>query len=196
MLHFAPHNLLDDPPFTHVSLVSCRNCLIYLETVVQQRILACFANALGRQGYLWLGPSESCGSLSSVFRTVHAKWQIYRKVRAVKSLFDTECNITQRVYSPEQELAYTKGYLRTTIAELESTRKQLQSSNEALVAAREELQLTKEELQSVYEELHMVTVESQKKIRAFSQLNHDIDNPGCPHEGKHEGITEPGPIEG
>ena len=80
MLHFAPHNLMQDPPFTNVSLVSCRNCLIYLETVVQQRILACFAYALRSAGYLLLGPSEACGPLSAAFRTVHAKWKVYQKM--------------------------------------------------------------------------------------------------------------------
>ncbi len=80
MLHFAPHNLMEDPPFTHVSLVSCRNCLIYLETAVQHRILTCFAYALRQPGYLLLGPSEACGPLASVFRIVHPRWKIYQKV--------------------------------------------------------------------------------------------------------------------
>ena len=83
MLHFAPHNLMEEPPFTHLSLVSCRNCLIYLKTVVQQHILAYFAYALCQPGYLLLGPSEACGPLSSAFRTVGDRWKIYQKVNAV-----------------------------------------------------------------------------------------------------------------
>lgn len=80
MLHFAPHNLMEDSPFTNVSLVSCRNCLIYLDTKMQERVLTCFAYALRQQGYLLLGPSEACGSLTSVFRMVHPKWKMYQKV--------------------------------------------------------------------------------------------------------------------
>lgn len=336
MLHFAPHNLMEDPPFTNVSLVSCRNCLIYLETAMQQRILACFAYALRPSGYLLLGPSEACGPLSGAFRTVHAKWKMYQKVNdvpstlvgpfglpvsaaalataqrplglaverhppdplpwqayarlaelygppalildahydivwvlgdahiylrelsgapslnilkrvreelkvpvatalrrisqkgqevvtsgipiridhtmrptrlrlqwveegllmkaqpnvlvcfepmetshhltAVEMPFDSERDMTQRIYDLEQELAYTQRTLKTTIEELEATNEQLQSTNEELVAANEELYSTNEELHSVDEELYTVNSEYQNKIQELMQLNNDMDN--------------------
>ncbi len=56
---FAPHNLLSDPPFSHVDLVVCRNLLIYLQRGVQQDIIALFHYALSLDGILVLGSSET-----------------------------------------------------------------------------------------------------------------------------------------
>ena len=56
---FAPQNLLQDPPFSRLDLISCRNLLIYLEPEVQRKVLALFHFALRDGGHLFLGPAES-----------------------------------------------------------------------------------------------------------------------------------------
>ncbi|MFK7915442.1 MAG: chemotaxis protein CheB [Pseudomonadales bacterium] len=56
---FASHNLIDDPSFLHLDLVSCRNLLIYFQPVLQQRVLQIFHQSLARSGLLFLGKSES-----------------------------------------------------------------------------------------------------------------------------------------
>lgn len=58
---FAPHNLLRDPPFSHLDLIVCRNLLIYLQRDVQQDVLALFHYALRSDGLLLLGTSETAG---------------------------------------------------------------------------------------------------------------------------------------
>jgi two-component system, chemotaxis family, CheB/CheR fusion protein len=58
---FARHNLAEDPPFSRMDLISCRNVLIYLEPVLQKRILASFRYALRDGGFLLLGKSETLG---------------------------------------------------------------------------------------------------------------------------------------
>ena len=58
---FAPQNLLHDPPFFRVDLVSCRNFLIYLEEEAQRKVLALFHFALVQGGHLFLGPAETLG---------------------------------------------------------------------------------------------------------------------------------------
>ena len=64
---FAPHNLLKDPPFSRLDLVSCRNLLIYLATPFQRRAIATFHYGLNPSGYLILGKSETVGSLTTLF---------------------------------------------------------------------------------------------------------------------------------
>ena len=55
---FSRHNLIDDPPFAKLDLISCRNVLIYLGTV-QKQIIPVFHYALNDDGFLMLGCSES-----------------------------------------------------------------------------------------------------------------------------------------
>jgi two-component system CheB/CheR fusion protein len=75
---FASHNLLRDPPFSRLDLVSCRNLLIYLNRDVQARVLQTFHFALKPGGYLFLGSSESAESVSDYFIPVDKKNRIYR----------------------------------------------------------------------------------------------------------------------
>ena len=76
---FAVQNLLEDPPFIRVDLLSCRNFLIYVNAKSQQRILGDFYFSLNPNGTLMLGPSESLGGLQSAFSTVDRRWKVYRK---------------------------------------------------------------------------------------------------------------------
>ena len=84
MVIFAPHDITKDPPFTKIDLLSCRNVLIYLDTLVQRRVLSLFHFGLKVDGYLLLGPSESVGELSREFQTVDQHWRIFRKLRDIR----------------------------------------------------------------------------------------------------------------
>ena len=64
---FACHNVIRDPPFSHLDLVSCRNLLIYLNTTVQRRLMDVLNYALDPGGYLFLGSSESIGAAGDLF---------------------------------------------------------------------------------------------------------------------------------
>jgi two-component system CheB/CheR fusion protein len=78
MVVFAQHNLVKDPPFTNISLISCRNLLIYLQPVLQRRVLELFNFSLNNQGILLLGSSETTGEMSDCFEALNQKWRIYR----------------------------------------------------------------------------------------------------------------------
>ena len=80
MVVFAPQNLLRDPPFSRMDLVSCRNLLIYLEADAQQRIIALCHFALREGGHLLLGNTETVGRHEALFETVSKKWRIYRRL--------------------------------------------------------------------------------------------------------------------
>ncbi|MBW3538975.1 MAG: PAS domain-containing protein [Planctomycetes bacterium] len=77
---FAPQNLLNDPPFSRLDLISCRNLLIYLEPEVQQQVIALFHFALNEGGYLLLGSAETIGRHDDLFEPVSKSFRIYRKV--------------------------------------------------------------------------------------------------------------------
>jgi two-component system CheB/CheR fusion protein len=75
---FAAHNVLRDPPFSRLDMVSCRNLLIYLNREVQVKVLEMFHFALKPGGFLFLGSSESAESVSEFFIPVDKKNRIYR----------------------------------------------------------------------------------------------------------------------
>ena len=79
MVLFAPQNLLRDPPFSKLNLISCRNLLIYIDKGAQQRLLETFHFALKPGGYLFLGSSESADGLSSGFSTIDKKARIFQR---------------------------------------------------------------------------------------------------------------------
>jgi two-component system CheB/CheR fusion protein len=79
MLVFAPQNLISDPPFTKLDLLSCRNLLIYLDGTLQSRLLPIFHYALRPAGLLFLGSSESIGSFGHLFETVAKRSKVFRR---------------------------------------------------------------------------------------------------------------------
>ena len=76
---FATHNIIQDPPFSNMDIVSCRNTMIYLSAKTQQRTLAFFHFALRMGGHLVLGSAETPGQYSHYYLTVDSKCRIYSK---------------------------------------------------------------------------------------------------------------------
>ena len=77
---FAEHNMIIDPPFSHMDLVTCRNVLIYFQQSVQKRVLSSIHFALKKGGYLFLGSSESLGDLSSYFKVIDERAKVFQKI--------------------------------------------------------------------------------------------------------------------
>lgn len=75
---FAEHNVLRDPPFSRLDMVSCQNLLIYLTKEVQAKVLEIFHFALKPGGYLFLGGSESAELVAEYFIPIDKKHRIYR----------------------------------------------------------------------------------------------------------------------
>ena len=83
---FAPHNMITDPPFSHLDLITCRNVLIYLTRPVQERLLETFHFALRTRGYLFLGASESPDGRSDLFMPVDKEAHVYESRTATSRL--------------------------------------------------------------------------------------------------------------
>ncbi|SHM71445.1 CheR family methyltransferase [Flavobacterium xanthum] len=79
MCIFAPHNILRDPPFSRMDLVSCCNLLIYFDSAAQKKVFASLHFALNDIGYLILGKAESIGTTSQLFTLVNNKFKIYSR---------------------------------------------------------------------------------------------------------------------
>jgi two-component system CheB/CheR fusion protein len=86
MCIFARQNLANDPPFSQMDLVACRNLLIYIQLVLQKKIVPILHYALKPSGFLVLGSSESLSAFPDLFSIVDKKHKIYSKKRAAFKL--------------------------------------------------------------------------------------------------------------
>lgn len=80
MVLFSMHNLINDPPFSKLDMISCRNLLIYLGSHLQKKLIPLFHYALKPGGYLFLGPSENLSSHRELFRPLAAKHRISQRL--------------------------------------------------------------------------------------------------------------------
>ncbi|MEO6890646.1 MAG: chemotaxis protein CheB, partial [Ktedonobacteraceae bacterium] len=76
---FTQHNLLSDPPFSHIDVISCQNLLIYLEPRTQQKVMRILHYALLHEGVLVLGHSETIGTSTDLFAPTGKKQKLYLK---------------------------------------------------------------------------------------------------------------------
>ena len=109
---FAVHNFLKDPPFSHLDLISCRNVLIYLNNVAQERVTETFHFALNPGGFLFLGPSESVDGATDLYATYNREHHIFQSRQAAPRTypipesvpnFHTDAHITPAVPSPKNK---------------------------------------------------------------------------------------------
>lgn len=84
MVIFAPQNIIMDPPFTKLDLLSCRNLLIYLTAEVQKKLMPLFHYSLTPGGLLLLGSAETVGSSTDLFASVSAKARIFKRTEIVQ----------------------------------------------------------------------------------------------------------------
>jgi two-component system, chemotaxis family, CheB/CheR fusion protein len=93
---FSRHNLLADPPFPKLDLISCRNVLIYIESAAQKKVLSVFAFALNVGGYLLLGKAEGVAGKDDLFEPVSKQNRLYRLSRSARMIADFPMNKADR----------------------------------------------------------------------------------------------------
>ncbi|HXG02636.1 MAG TPA: CheR family methyltransferase [Candidatus Binatia bacterium] len=76
---FGRHNLVQEPPLSHIDLLLCRNVLIYFTADLQERLLARFHYSVREGGFLFLGRSESLLTRSRWFVPYHVKWRLFQR---------------------------------------------------------------------------------------------------------------------
>ena len=105
---FASQNVITDPPFSRLDLVSCRNLLIYLDGKLQDKIIGFFHFALREEGFLFLGRSESINQLAGLFEPVDKRARIFRR------LANTRANIASFPINAVTGRAISNGVLPAT----------------------------------------------------------------------------------
>jgi two-component system CheB/CheR fusion protein len=90
MVVFAPQNIVHDPPFVRLDIISCRNLLIYFEPELQKRVLDIFAYALKPLGTLFLGTSESVDGKVEEFATLDSKSKVFQRRDYVEQYSNVE----------------------------------------------------------------------------------------------------------
>lgn len=86
MVVFAIQNVLEEPPFSNIDLVSCRNLLIYMGQEPQKKLIPLFHYSLKPDGYLFLGTSESIDGFTDLFETVNRKMKLFKSKKIPKKL--------------------------------------------------------------------------------------------------------------
>ena len=79
LLIFSEQNVIKDPPFSKLDLISCRNLLIYMGGDLQKKLIPLFHYALNPGGFLFLGPSETISDFSHLFVTLDSKLKLYSR---------------------------------------------------------------------------------------------------------------------
>ncbi len=97
MVVFSEHDLINNPPFSKLDLISCRNVLIYFGPELQKKIFPMFHFGLNKDGFLWLGTSESVTTSGNLFQTIDKKYRIFHKLpTSLQSAHETRMRILQQ----------------------------------------------------------------------------------------------------
>jgi two-component system, chemotaxis family, CheB/CheR fusion protein len=86
MLIFAQHDLVKNPPYCNMHLISCRNLLIYMAPVLQKKVFAMLLFGLKKDGYLFLGSSENPMPIIKNLEVAHKKWKIYKNLETKRAV--------------------------------------------------------------------------------------------------------------
>ncbi len=77
---FATHNMINDPPFSNIDLITCRNVLIYFQQAVQRVVMSAFHFSLKDKARVFFGSSESVGDLKTHYKVLHERFRVYEKI--------------------------------------------------------------------------------------------------------------------
>jgi two-component system, chemotaxis family, CheB/CheR fusion protein len=106
---FAIHDLLKDPPFSHIDLISCRNVLIYLDRELQERVCSTFHYALNPAGFLFVGSSETCDHPPGLFRLLDRSARIYQSTAQIGEKPRLVPRLLGPVRVPEPLMQFSRG---------------------------------------------------------------------------------------
>ncbi|WP_310542798.1 CheR family methyltransferase [Phenylobacterium sp.] len=105
MCVFSTHDLVKDPPFSKLDMVSCRNLLIYFESPLQQRVIATFHYGLKANGLLWLGPSETIAASGRLFKTFDKRSKMFKRLDVTAEIPRPKPSSRMSPPSPPQQSA-------------------------------------------------------------------------------------------
>ncbi|MBF0352633.1 MAG: PAS domain-containing protein [SAR324 cluster bacterium] len=101
MVVFATQNVIKDPPFTKLDLLSCRNMLIYFNSDLQKKLMPVFHYSLKPEGLLFLGSSESIGGFTELFSAIDRKWKLHQRKDAIMPGIHSSLEFPLQTLSPD-----------------------------------------------------------------------------------------------
>jgi two-component system, chemotaxis family, CheB/CheR fusion protein len=111
---FAVHDLIKDPPFSHIDLISCRNVLIYLDRELQEQVCSTFQYALNPGGFLFLGASETADYPPGLFRSINRTARIYQSTSGPGEKRRLLPRLLGPIHVREQAIQFTRTMTPTT----------------------------------------------------------------------------------
>ena len=87
MVIFSEHDVIKDPPFSKLDLITCRNLLIYMNGELQKKVIPLFHYALRMGGMLLLGTSETVGEFEEIFAPLDRQWKLYQRKDGVPGVY-------------------------------------------------------------------------------------------------------------
>jgi len=201
MIIFSEQDVIKDPPFSNLDLISCRNLLIYMGSVLQKKVIPLFHYALNAKGVLFLGTSEGIGEFNNLFVSLDEKAKLYECSETLKSerrgFINNVIPIIPPAYkgtlvSPKSPVILENtGTQHTPTGVLVSANGDMlylygdanfplnvgeipTNNAEGMQLVNEELQSTNEELQSTNEELETSKEEMQSLNEELSTVNAEL----------------------
>ncbi len=199
---FAQHDMLEDPPFARLDLISCRNLMIYLAPAAQDRLLESFHFALVPGGKLLLGKAETAGAPNLRFQAVSDSARLFANLpRADRGALPVPVSHTRQEHmkaappdhrpgvttpakvSPKASAAELRAELAVALQELAEARAAQSAQREDALslsaqyqAANEELLASKEELQALNEELTALNTQLQETLEEQRTTSEYLQN--------------------
>jgi two-component system, chemotaxis family, CheB/CheR fusion protein len=117
MVLFSRQDITTNPPFLKLDLISCRNLLIYFKSELQEHIFPIFHYSLNPNGILFLGRSETVGSMSKLFETVNAKLKIFKRKVVNQRLAPIKLNLLRPIKITDDENSIEKHETNQTFSQ-------------------------------------------------------------------------------
>lgn len=175
MCVFAPHNILQDPPFSRMDFISCRNLLIYFDAIAQKRVFGTLHFTLNEGGYLLLGKAETTGISSLLFNQANNKFKVYSRkkdigLRKIPELIphfpSTNLNAKKATILTKNTSVNPTGIEHAIDTSFISD---ANASNEEFQTLKEELEISKEEIEATNEERLSTNQNLQIRNRLLSE---------------------------
>jgi two-component system CheB/CheR fusion protein len=175
---FSTHNLVRDPPFSRMDLVSCRNLLIYMDARLQSKAIPIFHYSLVPGGILLLGGSESAAQHDHLFEPLDKGARIFQKkdVRGPAPALPETTTRASADTASNSFLSKILGAISPNARVSAHVRQKLHSTQEELQSLTEDHQTALKELRSSNEELHSVKMRLSEKVDELDKTNSDLRN--------------------
>lgn len=171
MMIFSEQDVIKDPPFTNIDLISCRNLMIYMNTDLQKKILNFLHYSLNPGGLLFLGKAETAGGKRGLFSPLDRRMRLYQRKEPGFNAGSPEAltyiptrteKLSEEPASAEERKLFN-AEMQSTKAELQDCREELQSVNEELAAVNGELQINLSGLSPAHDDMDKLLPVSKKK---------------------------------